>query len=66
MEEHGISEEEACMELQDFAFENNYVWTRELIEHYKDYVIKTLTDCGGDGESDYKDYMNRERIYSNS
>mgnify|MGYP007087654191 CR=1 FL=1 len=66
MEDHGISEEEACYELQDFALLNNYVWPRDLIEREKDYVIKTLTDFGGDGESDYQDYMNREGIYSNS
>ncbi len=36
VEEHGISEEEACISIQEFAIENNYIWPRDVIESHKD------------------------------
>ena len=57
MEEHDITEEQAIIELIDFAFHNGYIWTKEIIGAHKAYVIETLNNFGGEGKKDYKAMM---------
>ena len=58
MEDCEVTEEEAIHELTEFAYENGYVWDKETVRDNKDYVIETLNNNGGEGEEDYKDFMN--------